>query len=240
MARIRILHLYSQVLDLYGDYRNVDAICQRIKESGLEVEVDRPELWDDLVLDGYDLVYVGHGKAANLAEAARALVPHADDVRAHIDAGQVFFVTGNAQELFGTSLTTKDNDELPGVGLFPYRGVEKNEVYVTDMVATPVFNATEVFYGFVNRTAYLQGPNPYPLFHNVRGPGEGLESKGVEGVLYKNFFSTWAMGPALIRNPFLMREVLSRMLGSSYRDDLDFSLEERAHKLVVDEMRRDR
>ena len=60
MARIRILHLYSQVLDLYGDYRNVDAICQRIKESGLEVEVDRPELWDDLVLDGYDLVYVGH------------------------------------------------------------------------------------------------------------------------------------------------------------------------------------
>ena len=83
MARIRILHLYSQVLDLYGDYRNIDAICQRIEESNLEVEVDRPELWDDLVLDGYDLVYIGHGKAANLAEVARVLAPHADDVRAH-------------------------------------------------------------------------------------------------------------------------------------------------------------
>ena len=240
MARCRILHLCSQLLDLYGDYRNVDALCQRIEESGVTAEVDRPDLWDDFVLDGYDLVYLGHGTAANLAEAARVLVPHAEAIRAHVEAGQTFFVTGNAQELFGTSLSTKDGEVLPGIDLFPLRGIERNEVYDTDMVGTPVFDASQTIYGFVNRTAYLDGPNLYPLFRGVRGPDQGFESRGIEGILYRNFLSTWAMGPALVRNPFLMKEVLRRTLGENYQDDLDFSLEEQAHDLVVEEMRHGR
>ena len=48
------------------------------------------------------------------------------------------------------------------------------------------------------------------------------------------------MGPALVRNPFLMKEVLRRTLGENYQDDLDFSLEEQAHDLVVEEMRHGR
>ena len=130
--------------------------------------------------------------------------------------------------------------QITGIDLFPLRGIERNEVYVTDMVGTPVFDASQTFYGFVNRTAYLDGPNLYPLFRGVRGPDQGFESRGIEGILYRNFLSTWAMGPALVRNPFLMKEVLRRTLGENYQDDLDFSLEEQAHDLVVEEMRHGR
>ena len=39
MKNIRILHLYSNALDLYGDYKNLTVLCQRIAETGNTAEV---------------------------------------------------------------------------------------------------------------------------------------------------------------------------------------------------------
>lgn len=226
MKNIKILHLYSKALDLYGDYKNIDALVSRIYETGNTAEAETREHYEDIDFDAYDMVYIGHGRAKNLEAVREHFCSYADKIKSSVQNGKVFFVTGNARTLFGKE----------GIGLFDYTFVETNKVFVSDMVGTPVFDETETVYGFTNRTAHIEGENKYPLFYVKTGYGDGEKCNGTEGTLYKNFFGTWSMGPALIRNPVLMREILKRLLGEDYRD-CDFSLEQHALDLVLKEFK---
>lgn len=232
MKKIKILHLYSGVLDLYGDYKNLTVLCRRLAELGHEFEIDRPEPFDPIDFNGYDMVYIGHGKARNLAAIASHFVSHADAVRASVERGQVWLVTGNARELFGRGFTTVDGETIDGVGIFDYFGIETNKVFVSDMVGRPDFDKEELVYGFANRTASLKGENRYPLFEVAVGFHDGEFSEGKEGTHYKNFYGTWCMGPILARNPSMMKEILRRLLGDEYRE-CDFSLEQSALDSVL-------
>lgn len=238
MRTIQILHLYSMSQDLYGDYKNLHVLCQRIRETGNEVRVTTAELFEELNFDGFNMVYIGHGKARNLAAAADHFVPYGEKVKAAIEGGQLWLVTGNARELFGKSFTTPDGTVKPGIGLFDYTGVETGKVFVSDMMGHPAYDPDAAVYGFANRTAYLEGENESPLFQVETGFGDGKEPDGKEGTLYRNFFATWSMGPVLVRNPSLMREVLKRLLGEDYRE-CDFTLEQKALDLVLQEFKKD-
>ena len=237
MKQIKILHLYSQILDLYGDYKNLEVLCQRIRETGNEVSVSTAELEEDFDPAGFDMVYIGHGKARNLAAVAPHFAQYGEKIREQIEKGQIYFVTGNARELFGKSFTTVEGKELAGIGLFDYTAVETNKVYVSDMIGHPLYDEAATVYGFANRTAYLVGENRYPLFKVITGFGDGEQPDGFEGTLYHNFFATWSMGPALVRNPSLMKELLKRLLGEDYHE-CDFSLEQSALDLVIDEFKK--
>ena len=238
MRTIHILHLYSQSLDLYGDYKNLHVLSQRIRESGCKVLIHRQELFQELSFEGYDMVYIGHGKAENLAAVAKHFVAYSDMIHSAIEHGQLWLATGNARQLFGDYFTVTGGDRLPGIGLFDYHGVETGKVFVIDMIAHPVFDPGSVIYGFANRTAYLEGENRYPLFRVISGFGDGAACSGVEGTLYKNFFATWSMGPILARNPVIMREILRRLLKGDYIE-LDYTLEQRALELVLQEFRKE-
>ena len=234
MKTIKILHIYSQALDLYGDYKNLTVLCQRIRESGNEAVITEVQLNDTIDTSGYDMVYIGHGKVRNLAAVAPHFVSFGEQIKAAIEGGQLWFVTGNARQLFGKSFTTVDGTVVDGIGLFDYTGVETNKVYVCDMLARPTYNKEELAYGFANRTSYLEGENKYPLFEVIEGFGDGNAPDGKEGTLYKNFFGTWAMGPALVRSPSLMKEILKRLIGDDV-NKCDFTLEQNAFELVAAE-----
>ena len=235
MKTVKILHLYADAMDLYGDKKNLEVLCQRIRETGAQAETAPCGLGEEIKLEGVDLVYMGHGKARSLAAMAPHFCHYSEEIKAHIEAGQLWFVTGNARELFGREFTTVTGEVLPGIGLFDYRGEEHNKVFVADMVGRAAFDETLRCYGFANRTASLVYPagNPSPLFRQVSGFGDEDREDGCEGTLYRNFFATWAMGPVLVRNPGLMRELLRR-LGLD-PTACDFSLEERALELVLGE-----
>ena len=234
--KVNILYLYAEAMDLYGDKKNLDVLCQRITESGNEYAVSTCEIWDELNPEGFALVYVGHGKARSLAAVSQHFVKYADTVKAHIENGQLWLSTGNSRALFGKEFTTVSSETLPGIGLFDYTGVETNKVFVADLWGKASFDESIRCYGFANRTAWLNHPNgnQHPLFVSATGFGDGETADGTEGTLYKNFIGTWSMGPVLVRNPGLMKEVLRR-LGID-PNACDFSLEEQALELVLREM----
>ncbi|MEG1994044.1 MAG: hypothetical protein RR048_03975, partial [Oscillospiraceae bacterium] len=67
---IKILHLYSKTLDLYGDSANLTAIKQRVEQIGQTCVIDNIELGGEIDACLYDMVYIGHGKARNLEAVA--------------------------------------------------------------------------------------------------------------------------------------------------------------------------
>jgi len=228
MKEYKILHLYSDTLDLYGDYFNLKCIERHISQMGLECRICTLQIDDELSADGYDMIYIGHGKARNLAAVSEHFVKYGESFRNAIEDGKLFLVTGNARLLFGRSFESIDGKRLEGIGAFDYVGAEGGKVFTSDVVSSPVFAPDERCYGFINRTQHIEGENPYPLFRLISGAGDGKEGNAAfEGTLYKNFFGTWQMGPLLPRNPLLLKELLRRLLGDDFRD-FDTSLEQKA------------
>lgn len=233
---IKVLHLYPKALDLYGDSANLKAIDFALKKMGGKLSVTECELWDEMPnLDEFDMVYIGHGKVKNLVPVAEKIVKYKDQIVDAIEGGKLFFVTGNARELFGNSFENAEKKEIPALGLFPYKAKETGEVIVSDEIGTVTFGEnTFTTYGFINRTAHLVGCETEPFFKLSRGISDGEEKRGQEGTHYKNFFGTWQVGPLLVRNPLLLKEFLKLLLGSDFVD-FDTALEEKALEATLEE-----
>ncbi len=220
MRDITILHLYNDTLDLYGDYFNVTALKNRIAEMGGRCTLLTANLEDeDIPLEQADLVYMGHGKARNLAAVAPHFARFGQRVIQAVEEGKLFFVTGNSRLLFGQSFEgVTPGTAHAGIGLFDYTGTETNKVFTSDVFGRCTFDNSIQTYGFINRTQHIVGANTCPLFTVEQGACDGLEATGVEGTHYKNFYATWQMGPILERNPALLRHLLATLLGDEMGD----------------------
>lgn len=234
MSTVNILWLYDDLLDLYGDSGNLMILTNRLEQLGVATKVTRLSLRDELDLNLYQMVYIGPGKAKNLAKAAGHLAPYAQLVCEAVAGGLPFLVTGNARLLFGREFTGFDGATYPGVGLFDYTGRETGNVFISDVVACPVFEPQTKGYGFINRTAHIDGNNGDYLFDVLHGAGDSEAASGHEGNLIHNFFGTWQLGPILVKNPHLLRELLRRLAGDAYRET-DDALEQKALELTLAE-----
>ncbi|MBE6989647.1 MAG: hypothetical protein E7426_02740 [Ruminococcaceae bacterium] len=211
MEPVKILWLYSDLLDLYGDRGNLTAVTCRLRGAGIPFAVEEKSIYDELTPEDYQLIYAGPGKDRNLLRAAEHLAGYGDALRRSVEKGTVFLVTGNAQLLFGREIRDADGTSCPAAGLFDYVGRITGEVFIDDVVLCPVFDPGKAVYGFINRTSQLiPGEDSYPLFRVVYAQ---KPIGSAEGTLYRNFIGSWALGPLLAKNPTLLSYVLRQLTG---------------------------
>ena len=63
---MKILHLYHDIMNLYGEYANVSALERMLEKSGVKFTTDRLTLFDNAYLGDYDFIYIGSGTEKNL------------------------------------------------------------------------------------------------------------------------------------------------------------------------------
>jgi len=226
MKEIKLLQLFPDAMGMYGDRQNLRAIRQRVREMGLECNIYYGDE-NDLSIDGYDLIYIGNGSTKNLLNICNYLTRMSTKICAKIEGGQMFFVSGSSRLLFGRGFVTSTGETRQGVGMFDYSGICDREIFISNVISTPVFDELSICLGDINRCAHIIGENRYPLFNIIRGGSDDKNGGGYEGTLYKNFFGTWQTGAVIARNPALMREILRRLTGSEYREG-NYILEQRA------------
>lgn len=61
MYEIKICHLYPDLLNLYGDYGNIQALVRRLEWRGINVSVHPISIGDPFLPDAYDIVFMGGG-----------------------------------------------------------------------------------------------------------------------------------------------------------------------------------
>lgn len=60
MKEIKILYLYPDMLELYGDYGNIQVLKYRIESRGYKVIIDRYSIGDNAPdFNNYDIVFAG-------------------------------------------------------------------------------------------------------------------------------------------------------------------------------------
>ncbi len=227
MKEIRILHLFPQLLSLYGEYGNVAILAKTLRDQGYALRVDTyEEGTPDL---NADFLFIGSGTEGNLLEAAKRLLPHRQAIQASVESGACWLATGNAMTLFGREITYNGQCQ-EGLGVFPY---------TTEMLRDRRFlgdaMTADGYVGFVNTSGIYRGITD-PFLTLVLGEKLGnTKEDGLDGIHQKNFYATQLIGPFLVKNPQFLAQIFTLLTGSPLDIPADAPIR-LAHGVAVTEL----
>src|SRR5512132_337466 len=124
MPTLRLVHLYPDLMSVYGDRGNVLALVRRAEWRGYDVDVLELSLGDRLDARQVDLVFFGGGQdREQTAVSPDFLAQKGEAVRQAVEEGAALLSVCGGYQLLGASYTTVDGHALPGAGLFDCRSV---------------------------------------------------------------------------------------------------------------------
>ncbi len=207
---MKILHLFHNLMNLYGEYANTLALQRELEKNGKETVIEKQSVGDKFDFSSADFIYIGSGTEKNQKVALQELKPFAEEISAAMDRGAVVLATGNSFEMFGKKITDKSGREFEGLGLFDFTVTESDKRTVTDSLCE--FKGKEII-GFINKASEIFGVKN-PLFTVKQGAGNSISDALYEGICEGNFYGTHIIGPILIRN---------KIIAEHFADLLDFA-----------------
>jgi len=217
MPTLRICHLYSDLLNLYGDRGNIMVLVHRALWRELDVTVTELGLGETVDPEAADLFFIGGGEDRQQRIAAddlcRLKQRPLEDAAA---GGAVVLAVCGGYQLIGRFYRPAEGDELPGAGLLdlwtehPGAGVPR----LIGNLVIDVDGLDEPLVGFENHGGRTHlGPAARPLGRVRSGFGNNGKD-GWEGAVSRRVYGTYLHGPLLPKNPAfadrLIHEALER------------------------------
>ena len=209
MQKIKIAHLYYDLMNLYGENGNVRALKRFIERQDIKCDIHFLTIGDKIDFSLYDIYYMGQGTEKSEFLVLDDLMKYRDDIKKAIDKGKHFIITGNSIELFGTSIVNTLKENIKALGVFPYYTVQEN-IRIVGSVVSKTRLIKDKIIGFQNRCGVIYGIDK-PLFRVLEGTGS-IPNNAKEGYLYKNFYATYLLGPFYVRNPYFTNYVIKSVM----------------------------
>ncbi|MCL2366088.1 MAG: glutamine amidotransferase [Oscillospiraceae bacterium] len=200
---IKILHLYHDLMNLYGDRANAEVLTLALRARGLASIIEKKSVGDDIDIGAYDFLYIGSGTERSVHACLRDIVQYKDTLVERIENGMNILATGNAHEIFGYAIIDADAKRHDALGVLDFETVQGSARVTGDCVGATDFLQDQLI-GFINRASIGQTGTTHRPFAYALGPGANDASK-TEGIRYKNLLGTYMTGPILVRNPPLLR-----------------------------------
>lgn len=204
-APLVIVHLFPDLLNLYGDGGNVTVLEQRVRLRGIPVEVRRVNHGQTIDLTDVDLVFLGGGPDREQRLASQELAGMRDALHAFVeDDGVLLAICGGYQILGRTWLLGDEVVEgLDLVDMTTERapGGSGNRLIGDIVLRSPLADAPVVGYeNHAGRTHLGVGVKAFGDVVSSVGHGNN-DTDHADGVLYRNVVGTYLHGPLLPKNP---------------------------------------
>lgn len=233
---LRIVHLYPDALNLYGDGGNIASLRQRCAWRNIPVVVDQVRMGDALDLSDADVVLLGGGADRDQLAVCRELLAQKEKLSAYIESGGALLAICGGYQLLGRfyMMGTTKVEGLAVIGAETRSG--EGRLIHNVAIESPI--STTPIVGFENHggRTYLdddETPLGTPL---VAGSGNNEFVAG-EGVLHKGVVGTYFHGPILPKNPqvtdWLIAHALERRGVSCQLPALDDAYETAAHDVAL-------
>lgn len=210
---IRILHLFPDLMNLYGDYANISILTRYMDLEGCPFDLVSSN--DAVDPQGFDLVYIGCGTERSSLRALELLLPFREAFLRYVSGGGELLLTGTAYEIFCREIR-EEGTEGPGrtgMDLIPAKVTRtRKKRYLGDVIYSFGEEGKTVI-GFVNKCSQTEQAGS-ELFRTGKEQGNTLTS-GTEGYLADGIVATGLTGPVLIKNPDLCRWFLDRLYGKA-------------------------
>lgn len=223
MKEIKILYLYPDMLELYGDYGNIQVLKYRLETRGYSVIIDKYSIGDTAPnFNDYDIVFAGGGADNEQSILAEDLIQYKDNIKEAVDNGVFFLLICGAYQLFGKYYKGVEGNIIPGLEIFEYyteaNPDRKKRCIGNIVIETTLNNIDTKVIGFENhggQTFNISKPFGKVLFGNGNKFGDSEE-----GYFQDNVIATYLHGPLLSKNPELTDYIIKYCLDRKYSEDI--------------------
>lgn len=224
---VKILHLYHDIMNLYGEYANVKILEKHLKDQGFEVIVDKKSIGEEKNFIDYDFIYMGCGTEKNQKVILADLLNDKEDFLKYIEDEKLVLLTGNSFEILGKTI-----DEEDAIGLLNFNTTHIDKRITTDVICISKMFSNKVV-GFINTMSKIDD-NENPLFEFDYTTYDFKN----DGITYKNIIGTHLIGPLLIRNPEILGYIIKKICENKETEykEIEYKEENEGYKLVLEEL----
>ena len=214
--KLTIVHMYPELLNLYGDSGNVVILAERGRARGIEVEIIRVSHGQYGDYSMADIVFLGGGPDREQHLASLDLLEQAEELRNYVeDDGVLLSICGGFQ-ILGHEWLAGD-ESIPGLGILDIttkrvEGGSHNRIVGNIALSSTLANMPVIGYENHAGRTFLGGEcEPFGLIIGKNGKGNNDED-GADGARYRNVVGTYLHGPLLAKNPEIADWLLDRAL----------------------------
>ena len=234
---LNIIHLYPDLLNLYGDRGNIACMQKRLSWRGIGANVSTCTNSDHSInLEAADIIFVGGGSDREQELVCGLLLKKKQELVDYVEGGGVLVAVCGGYQLLGKYYRTASS-KIEGLGILDiYTDAGDDRLIGNVVLQSELFDQKIV--GFENHAGRTFIGSHTPLGKVVYGKGNTGDS-GYEGVVYKNVVATYLHGPLLPKNPMLCDYILGCAMKKKYEDFTGFEplndeLENVANKYIED------
>lgn len=232
--KINILHLYPDLMNLYGEYANVSVLERHLCDQGFEVTVTKADSVQDIDLTTFHFIYIGAGMEQSQKYALADLMQKKEDFQTFSNDKKVMLLTGSAYEFLGRTIIDSAGQSYEALEIGNFTAAQQGSKRITtDCYASCAF-LDKIVVGFINKCSDITD-NDEPIFNMKMGYGDNRDSKD-EGFRKGNTFGTYMTGPILVKNPAMMQYIVE-CIGKTADPDfeykaVDYPYEQKAYEVT--------
>ena len=244
MKTIKILHMYADMLDLYGDSGNMEVISFRCRKRGIGCQIDTYSIDSEMPdFTSYDLIYIGGGADLEQQHISADLMKCREGIVNAYKNGTFLFLICGGYQLMGQYYRDADGNDIKGLGLFDYFTVAPNSrrkrCIGNIVVETKITGKPVKVVGFENHGGQTQGIKA-PFGKVLFGNGNCSKSEA-EGYCEKNVIATYLHGPCLSKNPEISDYMIEYCVNRGESEHitieaLDDTLEKQCRQVMLDRL----
>lgn len=236
--KLKMVWMYHDLMDLYGDKGNTEVIRRRCEKRGIECVVDTCTIGEKADLTSYDLFFLGGGADREQSLIFEDLISRKQDIQKAMESGTAFLLICGGYQLFGKYYKDQDGNIIDGLGFFDYytESTDRDHRCIGN-IALEVTMDGDTFkaVGFENHGGQTKNVST-PLGKVLFGHGNTYKS-GHEGFLTDQVLATYMHGPLLPKNPMIADRIIKRALKRNYGEvtleKLDDTIEDKAREVML-------
>lgn len=224
MKELKILYLYPDILELYGDFGNIQVLRYRLEKRGIHAIIDSYSIGDKAPnFCDYDLIFAGGGADQEQSILSKDLVKYSEDIKKAENEGVFFLLICGAYQLFGKYYKGADGNIIDGLKVFDYyteASSDRKKRCIGNIVIKANLDGEESeIIGFENhggQTYDVKTPFGTVLYGNGNKFGDTKE-----GFFKNNVIATYLHGPLLSKNPKLADYIIKYCLNRKYKTNVE-------------------
>lgn len=234
--KINIVHLYPELLNLYGDRGNVIVLKKRCEWRGISADIIPFSIDREFDLKEADIIFLGGGSDKAQSTMYAHFLNYKDVLKEQIEKGTVVLAICGGYQLLGKAYIDAQGKEMEGLGVFDYYTKSEDGRLIGNIIIENNLGIKPLtVVGFENHGGRTYH-NYHPFGTVVKGYGNNGKDHS-EGIVYKNCIGTYLHGPLLSKNPhiadYLIAKALKRKYGVDDLKDLKDAEELKAHDNVI-------
>ena len=222
MKELKILYLYPDILELYGDFGNIQVLRYRLEKRGIKAIIIPYSIGDKMPdFSEYDIVFAGGGADQEQSILSKDLLQYKENIKKAVDDGVFFLLICGAYQLFGKYYKGVEGNTIPGLNIFDYYTeaiADRKKRCIGNIVINTKLNGKETkIIGFENHGG--QTFNVLKPFGEVLCGNGNKFGDNKEGFFTQNVIATYLHGPLLSKNPELADYIIKYCLDRKYGED---------------------